>query len=233
MAAARTFVQLARACRRTRSPAEGVGPAPAPNRNTPPLPLGNGASTLSADNRNNSHCAGRFNLARCMRDTLLRGRPGSRMGRSRTAWALSVAAPWCMGLAVLVSITAEAEQEPPAGASRLCFHADDRGRRPARPGASGRPAAPRRQRGRRAAADRPGPPCRRRSGRPRGGVRRDRAERGAEEPAAAVPRGRSRRQGQSVHRPAPRPRRQAPERRARPRRARRSARRPNSIPATP
>jgi Cell Wall Hydrolase len=41
----------------------------------------------------------------------------SRMGRSRTAWALSVAAPWCVGLAVLVSITAEAEQEPPAGGS--------------------------------------------------------------------------------------------------------------------
>src|SRR5271167_4123461 len=39
------------------------------------------------------------------------------MGRSRTAWVLSVAAPWCIGLAVLVSITAEAEQEPPAGGS--------------------------------------------------------------------------------------------------------------------
>src|SRR5277367_2187492 len=39
------------------------------------------------------------------------------MGRSRTAWALSVAAPWCMGLAVLVSITAEADEEPPAGGS--------------------------------------------------------------------------------------------------------------------
>src|SRR5271170_924538 len=39
------------------------------------------------------------------------------MGRSRTAWALSVALPWCMGLAVLVSITAEAEQEPLAGGS--------------------------------------------------------------------------------------------------------------------
>ncbi len=39
------------------------------------------------------------------------------MGRSHTAWALSVALPWCIGLAVLVSITAEAEQEPPAGGS--------------------------------------------------------------------------------------------------------------------
>jgi Cell Wall Hydrolase len=41
------------------------------------------------------------------------------MGRSRTAWALSVAAPWCIGLAVLVSITAEAEQEPLPGVSRF------------------------------------------------------------------------------------------------------------------
>src|ERR1700691_1689583 len=43
----------------------------------------------------------------------------ARMGRSRTAWALSVALPWCMGLAVLVSITAEADEEPPAGESRF------------------------------------------------------------------------------------------------------------------
>ncbi|HEY5204277.1 MAG TPA: cell wall hydrolase [Roseiarcus sp.] len=35
------------------------------------------------------------------------------MGRSRIGWTLSVAAPWCVALAVLVSITAEAEQEPP------------------------------------------------------------------------------------------------------------------------
>ena len=35
------------------------------------------------------------------------------MGRSRIGWALSVAAPWCVAFAVLVSITAEAEQEPP------------------------------------------------------------------------------------------------------------------------
>src|SRR5258708_4569947 len=34
------------------------------------------------------------------------------MGRSRIRWALSVAAPWCVAFAVLVSITAEAEQEP-------------------------------------------------------------------------------------------------------------------------
>ncbi len=34
------------------------------------------------------------------------------MGRSRTGWALSVAAPWCLAFAVLLSITAEAEQEP-------------------------------------------------------------------------------------------------------------------------
>jgi hypothetical protein len=34
------------------------------------------------------------------------------MSRSRIGWALSVAAPWCVAFAVLVSITAEAEQEP-------------------------------------------------------------------------------------------------------------------------
>jgi Cell Wall Hydrolase len=34
------------------------------------------------------------------------------MGRSRIGWALSIAAPWCVAFAVLVSITAEAEQEP-------------------------------------------------------------------------------------------------------------------------
>jgi hypothetical protein len=33
------------------------------------------------------------------------------MGRSRIGWALSVAAPWCVAFAVLVSITAEAGQE--------------------------------------------------------------------------------------------------------------------------
>ena len=34
------------------------------------------------------------------------------MGRSRIGWAVRVAAPWCAALAVLLSITAEAEQEP-------------------------------------------------------------------------------------------------------------------------
>ena len=34
------------------------------------------------------------------------------MGRSRFGWALSVAAPWCVAFAVLLSITAEAGQEP-------------------------------------------------------------------------------------------------------------------------
>ena len=34
------------------------------------------------------------------------------MGRSRVGWALSIAAPWCMAFGVLLSITAEAEQEP-------------------------------------------------------------------------------------------------------------------------
>ena len=40
------------------------------------------------------------------------------MGRSRMSWALRVAAPWCAALAVLLSITAEAEQEP-AGYTRV------------------------------------------------------------------------------------------------------------------
>jgi Cell Wall Hydrolase len=34
------------------------------------------------------------------------------MGRSWIAWAASVVAPWCLGVGVLLSITAEAEQEP-------------------------------------------------------------------------------------------------------------------------
>jgi hypothetical protein len=34
------------------------------------------------------------------------------MGHSRIGWALSVASPWCVAFAVLVSITAEAGQEP-------------------------------------------------------------------------------------------------------------------------
>ena len=33
------------------------------------------------------------------------------MGRSRIGWAASVVAPWCLGAGVLLSITAEAEQE--------------------------------------------------------------------------------------------------------------------------
>jgi hypothetical protein len=36
------------------------------------------------------------------------------MGRSRFGWAVSVAAPWCVAFVVLLSITAEAEQEPTA-----------------------------------------------------------------------------------------------------------------------
>ena len=39
------------------------------------------------------------------------------MGRSRLAWAGSVVAPWCMAIGVLLSITAEAEQEPARFAS--------------------------------------------------------------------------------------------------------------------
>ena len=36
---------------------------------------------------------------------------GSRMGRSRIGWAASAVAPWCLAVGVLLSITAEAEQE--------------------------------------------------------------------------------------------------------------------------
>src|SRR6516162_6217336 len=35
-----------------------------------------------------------------------------RMGRSRLGWVGSAAAPWCVALFFLLSITAEAEQEP-------------------------------------------------------------------------------------------------------------------------
>jgi hypothetical protein len=34
------------------------------------------------------------------------------MGRSRIGWVLSIAAPWCIAFGMLLSITAEAEQEP-------------------------------------------------------------------------------------------------------------------------
>ena len=34
------------------------------------------------------------------------------MGRSSIGWAASVVAPWCLAVGVLLSITAEAEQEP-------------------------------------------------------------------------------------------------------------------------
>ena len=42
------------------------------------------------------------------------------MGRSRIGWAGSVAAPWCLAVGVLLSITAEAEQE--AGPSESVIH---------------------------------------------------------------------------------------------------------------
>src|SRR5271165_2239916 len=39
------------------------------------------------------------------------------MGRSRLGWAASVVAPWCLAIGVLISITAEAGQEPPQSGS--------------------------------------------------------------------------------------------------------------------
>src|SRR5260370_1186534 len=41
------------------------------------------------------------------------------MGRSRLGWAGSVAAPWCIALFMLLSITAEAGQEPAQNASAV------------------------------------------------------------------------------------------------------------------
>ena len=40
------------------------------------------------------------------------------MGRSRTIWALGVVAPWCLGLGLVVSFTADAGQDASIGASR-------------------------------------------------------------------------------------------------------------------
>ena len=40
------------------------------------------------------------------------------MGRSRLGWALGVIAPWCLGMGLLVSITADAGQDPTIGGSR-------------------------------------------------------------------------------------------------------------------
>jgi len=44
------------------------------------------------------------------------------MGRSRLGWAASVVAPWCLGAGVLVSITADAGQEPARYASAFDRH---------------------------------------------------------------------------------------------------------------
>ena len=39
------------------------------------------------------------------------------MGRSRLGWACTAIAPWCLGLGLVVSITAEAGQDPSLGIS--------------------------------------------------------------------------------------------------------------------
>jgi hypothetical protein len=59
------------------------------------------------------------------------------MGRSRFGWALSVASPWCVAFAVLVSITAEAGQEPTELTS--AFARSQLISAPARIGLAGRP----------------------------------------------------------------------------------------------
>jgi spore germination cell wall hydrolase CwlJ-like protein len=42
---------------------------------------------------------------------------GSRMGRSRLGWACTAIAPWCLALGLVVSITAQAGQDPTFGGS--------------------------------------------------------------------------------------------------------------------
>ena len=179
MAAARTFVQLARACRRTLESGWEVGPAPAPNRNTPPLPHGNGASTLSADNRNDSHCAGFVNHPRC--NVKLEAR-AAWLAYGSFAYRHGLFRSPRLGASALQSLFRSRQKpsrsRPQAPASLLrsrMLEAEGRlDRAPCRA-----PAA-RRQRRRRAASDRPGALDCRRSGRPRGGIRRDRAERSVE-----------------------------------------------------
>ena len=45
------------------------------------------------------------------------------MKRSRLAWAMGVIAPWCLGMGLLVSITADAGQDPTIGGSRAAVSA--------------------------------------------------------------------------------------------------------------
>ncbi len=61
------------------------------------------------------------------------------MGRSRIGWAASAIAPWCLAVGVLLSITAEAEQERAADASAFGRGAVRRARQPDPPGDRGRP----------------------------------------------------------------------------------------------
>ena len=45
------------------------------------------------------------------------------MGRSRVSWALSVVAPWCLGMGLVVSFTADAGHDTSIGASRALLNA--------------------------------------------------------------------------------------------------------------
>ncbi len=45
------------------------------------------------------------------------------MGRSRLGWAMGVIAPWCLGVGLLVSITADAGQDPTIGGSLAAMSA--------------------------------------------------------------------------------------------------------------
>ncbi|HRY05055.1 MAG TPA: cell wall hydrolase [Beijerinckiaceae bacterium] len=61
--------------------------------------------------------AGRTPINGKRHDAWMRRTGGKRMGRSRIGWALGVVAPWCLGMGLLVSITADAGQDFASGAS--------------------------------------------------------------------------------------------------------------------
>ena len=174
--------------------AKRASPCPKPAR--PFLTFGNLPATLSPDKRIGSHCS--LFVKRQRGDVNSKhGRLASRMGRSRIGWALSVAAPWCVAFAVLVSITAEAEQEPTEFIS--AFARSQLISAPSRLDRAGLAARPLR------AVDEDGAPLPIVQARywsatrddARGGRRRERAERGAEAARTRVSRRRSRRQGRS------------------------------------
>ena len=118
------------------------------------------------------------------------------MGRSRLGWAAWSVAPWALAVGVLLSITAEAGQEPARYASAF-DRASLLNSRPVRRAIALSRTSAVDVNG--AAAAHAGPPGRGRSGRfrrPRTKSSRTRRSR----PPAALARGRPRRQGRSLHR---------------------------------